>query len=331
MMGQYSPRDPRGLLRVARDTVLSELTETDPESVTWGQTLAVCEGHWTVQGEVTRGGQSHSWTCRLLGNESDFECEWLELDGQRLRLSGVLSRDNQVEPFVISTFEQRSRLTPGLAPELPPDLLIQSSSKRADQSQMDQLRRKDHVFLAQGVGHLFRLPNQGRLSVEWTGRPSRNRSAVALGYWSGQGYAMMQISFRSAFTLTFQIERPADEPDVYVLVRDCQTDTIRFAVTRRQNSTPTDDMKLDGAEPVLAFDELCISPEGKTIFADCLLQGIYELDAKSGRLVGKTFEMVDSQHARLNDLMIASRTTRLPGCRLVEYKSRSAHRYSDRL
>jgi hypothetical protein len=98
-----------------------------------------------------------------------------------------------------------------------PEKTISEHGGPASPSQMAAIRAKDEDSLHEGMYHLFRVPNRGPLTVEWTGRADGS-GQVLLSQWDGSRFMFggaKDASRNTSFTVT--LSRPESEKYLYVL------------------------------------------------------------------------------------------------------------------
>jgi len=99
-----------------------------------------------------------------------------------------------------------------------PELAIRDHAIRLTREQQRAIAAIDGQVLSSGTYHLFRIPNRGPTTVEWTGYANGN-AQVWLSQWTGLQFTPKDLrSARSMATYSIEINRPRTEKYLYVMV-----------------------------------------------------------------------------------------------------------------
>jgi hypothetical protein len=106
--------------------------------------------------------------------------------------------------------------------------------------QLESVRLADNTFLAQGVYHLFKIPNTGQMTIRWTGFGTGNHQ-IYFSYWNGSQFVIRDIR-DAAENQSYEIavNRPLAENFVYTLI-NCtsgQINTDQLTISGPASETP---------------------------------------------------------------------------------------------
>ncbi len=99
-----------------------------------------------------------------------------------------------------------------------PETTIRNHAVPLTGEQRRAISARDRQTLSAGTYHLFRIPNRGPTTVEWTGYAKGN-AQVWLSQWTGSGFVPTDLrNAASLDTYRISIDRPASERYLYVMV-----------------------------------------------------------------------------------------------------------------
>ena len=125
----------------------------------------------------------------------------------------------EIEAFVVPEAVDSILITPPMS-------TMRRHGIAANETQVQALQHTDDVVLAEGAYHLVKIPNLGKLRIEWTGHAEEGPGAATLWCWDGERF--QQNSFgqvNSNETHSVEVVRPRSEQYVFAMV-NCTTGRI---------------------------------------------------------------------------------------------------------